>query len=516
MSFEKNPNFVLNFLENRMKVQQSHFYRFKSFHLNVAEHQLLHGDVSIPLTPKAFEVLVLLVENGGHLVDKDELLRTVWPDSFVEETNITRTIHTLRKVLGDDGNGNKFIETVAKKGYRFVADVQEVPESAENKSESEQNLSDTKTVEFTPLNKTKGKRRFVLAATALMVVVSLVFLLSFNYRPKALPNSSMSSAMRSTTNEEAYSLYLLGKALTDKHNGKDVKKGIEYLEQAVEADPNYAIAYTRLGHAYNLMTFFGGNIAESQMKQRAALEKALELDDTIAEAHAFIGEMKLNYDWDFAGAERSLKRGIELDPNSVEARRLYALYLSSMGRHDESIGEAKITIDLEPGGVLNYKNLGQFLYFARRYDEAILVLERAIEMDKDFGTAYNWLIPSCRRNNDNDKAFEYFVRLRQRRSDSPEQIQSWKDIYAASGWLGISQKQLDEALEAERNGEDRNWIMPRLYSDLGDKEKTMKRLEIAFESNQRGWSWTVLKNDPAWDLIRSDPRFEAIVKKIGL
>lgn len=126
MSLEKYPGFVLNLSADYLKDATHHFYCFKTFRLEVAERQLLNNDKPVSLTPKAFDVLALLVENGGHLVEKEKLLRQIWPDSFVEEGNITRIVHTLRRVLGEDDNGNKFIETVATKGYRFVAEVTEI------------------------------------------------------------------------------------------------------------------------------------------------------------------------------------------------------------------------------------------------------------------------------------------------------------------------------------------------------------------------------------------------------
>ena len=127
MSLGNFPDFLLNFSVREMNGEEKHFYQFKSFRLDVGERQLLHHGTVVPLAPKVFDVLVALVERNGHLVEKDELLRVVWSDSFVEEANIARIVHTLRKVLGEDENGNKFIETVAKKGYRFVAKVTEVP-----------------------------------------------------------------------------------------------------------------------------------------------------------------------------------------------------------------------------------------------------------------------------------------------------------------------------------------------------------------------------------------------------
>jgi DNA-binding winged-HTH domains len=126
MSFEKVPNFLANLFQAEMSGDNLSSYRFKSFLLDVAERQLTRDDEPVPLTPKAFDVLVYLVTNGGHLVHKDELMHAVWPDSFVDEVNLPRIIHTLRRALREDNNGNKFIETVATKGYRFVADVDKI------------------------------------------------------------------------------------------------------------------------------------------------------------------------------------------------------------------------------------------------------------------------------------------------------------------------------------------------------------------------------------------------------
>lgn len=131
MSLENLPKFLLIFSESEVRSEKRHCYRFKAFRLEVEERQLLCHNQPVPLTPKAFDVLVALVEQSGHLVEKEEILQSVWSDSFVEEANIARIVYTLRKKMGDDGNGNKFIETVAKKGYRFVAKVQRIEEVGE-------------------------------------------------------------------------------------------------------------------------------------------------------------------------------------------------------------------------------------------------------------------------------------------------------------------------------------------------------------------------------------------------
>ncbi len=682
MSLENSPSFLLNFSEREMNGEAKHFYRFKSFRLDVGERQLLNEGEPVALTPKAFDVLAALVERGGHLIEKDELLKTVWADSFVEEANIPRIVHTLRRVLGEDDNGNKFIETVAKKGYRFVAGVDEIyeptaPKSVNGKQDfsivaedapetiAAEKTSEVITAENTVADfqiapsataataapsavKQKNTTRIMLFAVGFASAVFLILMLSFNWQSKSsfdpnepqsiavLPLKSLTAenrdalyelgaadalilklssaknltvrplsatqgdvdgkkdavaigkeqqvnfilasnyqiadgkiritsqlinvsngaveetfkdeqnisntfavqdafaanvsqklltrlnrttnnvaAKRFTANEEAYRLYLQGRALTDKRSRKDAEKAVEYLEQAVRIDPNYALAYAQLANAYSASASFGGDSIEKRLKQKSAVEKALAIDENLPEAYAMMGEMKMNYEWDFDGAEKAFKKAVELDPNSIKAHRLFALYLSSMGRHDEAIAEAKTAVDLEPASVLNHKNLGQFLYYARRYDEAIAESKLAVEMDANFRVAYGWLIGSYRMKGENDQAFEWFLRAPQRKDESPEKIQSWKEIYAKSGWRGITEREIEEVLAEEKNGKP-HWNLSGLYAELGDKEKAIVSLEKAFSVNERGWGWTTLKISPRYDLIRSDPRFEAIVKRVGL
>ncbi|HVE58525.1 MAG TPA: transcriptional regulator, partial [Pyrinomonadaceae bacterium] len=175
-----------------MKAEKRHSYRFKAFRLEVEERQLLHHDQPVPLTPKAFDVLVALVERSGHLVEKEELLHIVWSDSFVEEANIARIIHTLRKTLGEDEHGVKFIETVAKKGYRFVAKVskirepdylgiktgnqylssltEELPQTAFSSNDKPKHQNGTPVNPPLPLAERKTSRRWILIAVMLCAI----------------------------------------------------------------------------------------------------------------------------------------------------------------------------------------------------------------------------------------------------------------------------------------------------------------------------------------------------------
>ncbi|MGI8641168.1 MAG: TPR end-of-group domain-containing protein, partial [Pyrinomonadaceae bacterium] len=322
------------------------------------------------------------------------------------------------------------------------------------------------------------------------------------------------AAKRYTANEEAYRLYLLGAALADKRSRKDAEKAIENFERAVKLDPNYAPAYAGLANAHTAISMMLGNPHEQYPKAKAAIDKALAIDDNLAEAHSYSGEMKTTYEWDFAGAEREYKRAIELNPNSSAAHRMFAIHLRLMGRFDESITEIKTAIDLEPGSVLNHQLYGQTLHYARRYDEAIVQLNRTVEMDADFLLTYAYLIRSYLMKGEDDQAFEWFVRERTQSGEKPDEIQLWKTIYAQSGWRGVAGRRLEKEKEKEKSGNPNYTQLSRLYIELEKREEAFAYLEKVF--GERRFAMTTLKVDPRFDSLRSDPRFDDLVKRVGL
>ncbi len=506
-----------------MHGENGHSYEFKSFRLNLAERQLLNDKTPIPLTPKAFDVLAILVEKAGHLVEKEVLMQMVWPDSFVEEANISRIIHTLRHALGEDDNGNKFIETVAKKGYRFVAKVTVVREPAAQKSTNgKPEISPPTGFQLPPpatdksvishVDRSRRRTRAILLTVGFLMAVSLFVLLSFNFRSVSSnkPNSARSS------NDEAYRLYLLGSALADKQNPKDAQKALVAFDQAVTLDPNYAPAYARMANVHSEVAFMGGggNATEEYLKAKTALEKALAIDDNLAEPHSYLGEIRTNFEWDFAGAERDHKRAVELNPNSAAVRRMYSLLLGFLGRSDESIAESKTAIDLEPASVLNHKIYLQNSFYARRYDESIAEGKRTLEMDPEFLGVYDTLIGSYIMKGEDDQAFEWFQRQQAQKGVKPEEIEAWKTIYAQSGWLGIYERQLEQAKEAEKNGNGKPLLLARLCTKTGNLEDALVYLEKAFERREQGM--ISLQVSPNYDPLRYDPRFDALLKRIGL
>ncbi len=508
----------------RQQIPQS--YEFEEFRLDAGKRLLSRSGEVVPLVPKAFDILRVLVARHGETVSKDELFEAVWNDTIVEENNLNVNISALRKVFNEKPREHRFIVTVPGQGYKFVAEVREI--IAETNSESvartveTKESDDSKNLPTAPPEKAKTEKLFArirqrptlfLILTA--VSLTLIFLTSsLFYRQNPAFFNASQTAKRYTTNEEAYRLYLQGSALVDKRGRKDAEKAIEYFEQAIKLDPNYAPAYARLANAHTAVSQSGGEPHAEYLKARAAIEKALAIDDNLAEAHSQLGEIKSNYEWDFAGAEREHKKAVALNPNSPAAHRLYSIHLCHLGRFDESIREIKNAIDLEPASVHNHRLYGMILHYARRHDEAVTQLKRTVEMDANFLTTYAFLIGAYRAKGDDAEAFEWFVREQTQSGEKPDEIQSWKAIYAESGWRGIHGRRLEQAKEDEKNGKPNYIYLARLYTELEMREQAFAYLEKAFV--RRGWAMASINVTPRFDSLRGDPRFDDLVKRIGL
>jgi len=324
--------------------------------------------------------------------------------------------------------------------------------------------------------------------------------------------SSSPTAKRGTTNEEAYRLYLQGLYILDKRNLADARKAAEIFEQAVRLDPNYATAWAGKAHAHRAVANFGRstNIQEEYQKSIEAINKALALDENLADAHSALCENKMLYEWDFDGAERECRHAIELDPNSSLAHQIYSRYLNGRGRFDEAIAEVKTAIDLEPTSLYSQRLYGNSLYFARRYGEAVMQLKRVIAMDPNFGTTYSWLLQSLEMQGNHVEAFEWFMKAQVLQKRDDETIQLFKTAFQTSGWQGVLREQAKRFDE----GNVHYGFGACLNAQIGNKDKAFEYLEKS--SQRREWTMYLLKVEPCFDPVRGDPRFDELVKRVGL
>jgi tetratricopeptide (TPR) repeat protein len=318
-------------------------------------------------------------------------------------------------------------------------------------------------------------------------------------------------AKRGTTNEEAYRLYLQGVNLTAKRNQADAQRAIEYFEQAIRLDPNFALAYAGMAYAYSASgTLDRARPREAYEKAREAIDIAAELDPNLADVYAVRGELRLKYEWDLAGAEKDLRSAIEMEPNNDLAREVYALWLNHQGRFDEALAEIEIALAIDPNSLVHQRERGRFLYFARRYDEAIVHLERVLEIDENFNTAFHWLILAYEKKGDYAGAFKWI--MTQQKQRNPESVEMFQKAYEAGGWHGVKRKTLEfETLNEPTAGNF--YRLASHHARLNEKQQAFEYLNKALDEQQTAMN--MLKVEPAFDSLRDDPRFDELLRRVG-
>jgi eukaryotic-like serine/threonine-protein kinase len=324
-------------------------------------------------------------------------------------------------------------------------------------------------------------------------------------------------AKRYTENVQAYQLYLKGRFYMNKDNKESLKRGIDYFQQALATDPHYALAYSGLADSYSTL----GSVFVSAMPPREAMvnmksvaQKALELDDTLAEAHTSLADAKFRGDWDWSGAEREFKRALDLNPNYAEGHQSYSQYLVAMGRFEESIAEGKRAQALDPVSPGASAVLGFDYYHARQYDHTIEECRRALDLDPNFLFAH-WLLGLAYANT---SMFEQAIAESQKAVElsghGPGAVGGLGYAYAASGRRDEAQQILGELKELAKRRYVSPFSVAAIYARLGDKDSAFEWLEKAYRDGAYGILF--LKSEPQWDGSRSDPRFADLVRRVGL
>ena len=322
-------------------------------------------------------------------------------------------------------------------------------------------------------------------------------------------------AKRETRNSEAYQLYLQGRFYWNKYTEEGFRKSIEYFKQAVEKDPNYALAYSGLADAYSLL----GELAvtppkESFPQARAYAEKALALDETLADAHLSLGMVQLLYEWDWPGAEKELRRAKELDPNNPQIYHFYGHYLQVVGRVEEAIQETKRGLELDPTSLVINAELGWAYYCARRYDQAIAQDRKTLELDPNFVYS-SWVI--CQSYAQTERFQESFAELKRARTIDANWSYLIAELgyaYAASGERAEAERILQHLKERATREYVDALLIAYIYVGLGQKDQAFAWLEKGYQ--ERSGLMPFLKNEPKWDPLREDGRFADLLRRIGI
>jgi TolB-like protein/Tfp pilus assembly protein PilF len=318
-------------------------------------------------------------------------------------------------------------------------------------------------------------------------------------------------AKRPTANPEAYEFYLKGRFFWNKRTGADLRTAIDYFNQALGKDPSYALAYAGLADYYGLLGAYGAaSRVDSFPQANAAAKKALELDDTLAEAHTSLGLVLSAYDFDFEQSLKEFERAIELNPNYATAHHWYGETLGSIGRFDEGIAELKRAQQLDPLSLIINTDLGEVYMFAHEYDRAIEQLRKAIEMDPRFYYAHWNLGVALQLKGQLSEAIAEY-RKAVELNDDPGVLALLGQAYARAGQREEGQKILARLAEEAKSRYVSAYSFALLYLALGDKERAIDELERGYR--ERSWVFS-FKVDPMWDDLRGNPRFEALVQKV--
>jgi tetratricopeptide (TPR) repeat protein len=307
---------------------------------------------------------------------------------------------------------------------------------------------------------------------------------------------------------------LKGRFFWNKRTANDLKTAISYFRQAIEKDPSYALAYAGLADSYAILSAFGaGSPEESLPAAEAAAKKALELDDTLAEAHTSLTLVLLAYDLDFDGSIREFRRAIDLNPNYATAHHWFGIGpLMRSGRFDDAIAECKRAVELDPLSLINNADLGHTYRSARRYDEAIEQLRKTLEMDPGFYYAHSALGRAIESKGDLDAAIQEYQKARTL-NDDPGLLALLGHAYASSGNKTEALKILDQLKELSKQRYVSAYSFALVYLGLGDKEEALRSLEKSYQDRE-GSDIALIRINPFFDTLRGDPRFEELVTKV--
>jgi serine/threonine-protein kinase len=320
---------------------------------------------------------------------------------------------------------------------------------------------------------------------------------------------------RYTENVEVYGLYMKGRHFWNKRTEPGLKKSIEYFEQAIEADPNYALAHAGLADAYNMLVGYGLlQPKEAFSKAKSVATKALEIDDALAEAHASLALIMQVNDYDWSGSEREFKRAIELNPNYAVAHQWYGILLRDMGRFDEGLEEIRKAKELDPLSLPINTDLGEIFYHARQYDQAIEQCKKTLEIDANFHWAHAVLSKAYLQKSMFKEAIAELKKAVSLLVGSAEYLSGLALAYALAGKKDKALEILEEIHKRSKQTYVSWFEIALVYVALKKKNKAFEWLEKAYE--ERSFEMKSIKTEPVLDSLRSDSRFTALLKKMGL
>ncbi len=606
--------------------------RFGVFDIDMQAGQLCKAGLRVKLQEQPFQVLAALLEHPGEVVTREELRQRLWPaDTFVDfDVSLNGALKKLRFALGDAADSPTFIETIPRRGYRFIATVKPVtvdfvnrsgpawagglswPQAAKMslialaaaaailvvwrldwrarslaKTNSQTNIQSLAVLPLENLSGDPSQDYFADGMTDELItnlgqigslrVISRTSVMQYRGVHKPLPQiarelnvdtivegtvvrsggqvritaqliqasadkhlwaqsyerdlkdvlglqreiaNAIAKHVGSTlappqirlgsgrpTSPEVYESYLKGEYFLNRFTPDSIRKAADYFQQAIEKDPNYAPAYSKLAGCYQILAGMGAIPKKvAYPKAKVLVAKALELDPQFAAAHAVRGWSLLLYELDFATAGAELKRAVELNPNGVEGHQGLGDYYATMGQLQESVLEVERARELDPLASIVNSDLCTMLFFARRYDEALAQCKANLDLDPN---SVRYAAKGM-----NSEAVSTFLQAMQLGGAPPGMIAAAKTGARDSGLKGYWKALVPFLSENVANGNLEPFDVAVVYAYAGDADKALPWLEKAVEA--RCYGITYLGINPIFDGLRSDPRFVSLQRRIGL
>jgi len=320
---------------------------------------------------------------------------------------------------------------------------------------------------------------------------------------------------KATDNKEAYTLYLEGRHFLNTRTEESLRKGIERFEKALEKDSQYALAYTGVADSYAVLALLEFLPPKDAFpKARTAAEKALEIDNRLAEASTSLGVVRFQYDWDWEGAEKELKRAIELNPSYAPAHQFYADFLKSQGRFDEALSEMSHASALDPLSLSINTGIGHVLYLSRQYDRAIEQYRNTIKLDPNFIQARLWFGRPYLQKRMFKEAMTEITHAVTMSGESTISLAMLGHANGAAGKRDVAQKILEKLTERSKTHYVPSYWIAMIHIGLGNKDQSFTWLEKAFQERSSWLAWAGV--EPRFDSLRSDPRFNSLLARMRL
>jgi len=350
-------------------------------------------------------------------------------------------------------------------------------------------------------------------ADALAVQREIAAEISGKLRARLSSERKTQIAKRQTENPEAYQLYLKGNYYAHKFDTENLNKGLGYFRQALALDPNYALAYQGIASYYGLATDWLMPSTEAGPKGEEAARKALEIDDSLIEAHVDLASEYFWYDFDWAAADKELRRALELDPNYPQAHEVRGWYLTDLGRFDEGVNEGRRAQALDPLTLDITLVLGFDLYYAHRYDGAFTEIRKGLDLEPNYWPAYYYLGQVYQQQGKFLEAIAALQKARKIEDRIAAPLAELAHAYAESGRTAEARQALEELLARSKTGHVSKYLIATVYAALGEKSEALTRLEQAY--SERSWYLGFLRSDPELDSLRSELRFQDLVRRMN-